>query len=166
MAPQQAKIMNMVAIVFAPLSLFVTIYFPAGLQWFFLMTGGLQYLQTWVFYQPWLRRWAKLPVLELKGAATPVAPKTSPFSAKSANWQAPRTITTTASPAKPESNIMSSLKGGMETFREKLDNHQAKTRKKSENTQAEMYEKRRRLEEEAKLSARREEAIRKRQSRP
>lgn len=156
MAPQQAKIMSIAAIVMTPLSLFVTVYFPAGLQWFFLVTGVLQYLQTWVFYQPWLRRWANLPELVVKNV-TPTAPQTSPFSAKGAKWQSPRTITTTAAPAKDDNSIMSNLRGGLQSVRDKLDTS-TKTKKNTMRLkEAQEYEERRALEEEEKYHARREE---------
>jgi YidC/Oxa1 family membrane protein insertase len=157
MAPQQAKIMGIAAIVMTPLSLFVTVYFPAGLQWFFLMTGALQYLQTWLFYQPWLRRWANLPELVVRNVSTPSSPQTSPFSAKSAAvYQSPRTISTTATPVKDDS-VMSSVRSGMQSFKEKINTSNESKKKTSQLKEAQAYEARRALEEEEKYHARREE---------
>ena len=156
MAPQQAKIMSIVSLVMAPISGLVTIYFPAGLQLFFFMTGALQYLQTWVFYQPWLRRWAGLPPLT---PVSPAQPQTSPFSAQSASWQAPRTISTTATPARTASfsDIRDSLKGGIRSASEKISRSAEGNKKKQLRKQASDYEERRALEEEEKYHARQEE---------
>ncbi|KAL1858941.1 hypothetical protein VTK73DRAFT_7737 [Phialemonium thermophilum] len=191
MAEQQAKMMKLGAIIMGPLSLIVTIYFPAGLQFFFLVTGALQYLQTWLFYRPWLRRWANLPPLKpVAAAAAPDGPRVSPFSggaaaATSATWQAPRTISTSARPVssatdaseaaaasgasllKQGSEVLSSVKSGLKAFQEKVGASAESKKRKKELEDAQKYEERRRLEEEQRYYARKAEwEMKRREKRP
>ncbi|KAK3941033.1 mitochondrial inner membrane protein OXA1 [Diplogelasinospora grovesii] len=161
MAPAQQKMMKMMGVVMLPLSLVVTIYLPSGLQFYFLMTGALQWLQSWIFYQGWFRSWVGLNPLNktATGATAAISPSAS---TTAGSWQPPRTIQTTARPAEaaPEQESMfNSIRGGIEAAKEKLSNYNERGQRSKAVQAAREYEERRALEEKERLIARREEKL-------
>lgn len=150
MPPAQAKMMKGVAVVMAPLTLWFTLAFPAGLQLFFLVTGGLQSLQSWAFFQPWFRRAVGLPPL----SRTPVKPaRVIP------TYQAARTIDTTATPASEGivGGKVADVKNGFGAMVEKAQEYQKKQERKKTVSSLKGYEEKRRAEEQQRYYARIEE---------
>jgi YidC/Oxa1 family membrane protein insertase len=131
----------------APLGLVVTTFLPAGIQFFFLATGALQYLQSWLFFQPWLRSWARLPPLvrykDVKTTTDNI-------------WNAPSANSVTQSPAAASTNMLSSIQDGIKSVRERVDKSSEKNRLTREREKAQQYEEKRSLEEKEKSMRRRE----------
>lgn len=156
MPADQAKMMALIAYVMAPLLIFITKDFPAGLQLFLCVSGVLQSLQAWVFLQPWFRRWSGLP--EVSRAAPPPRPITA-----GASWQAPRTIGTASKPvveAAPK-GVVSEVKEGASTAYNKVNTfwqeYSAKNAAKEAQAKAKKYNEKRAMEEKERYYARREE---------
>ena len=162
--------MKMMQYVLTPLSIAVTFKMAAGLQFFFVISAVLQWCQTWLFFQPWLRRWANLPPLETHEVK--VARTIRPGATSGAGqWQAPRTISTTARPVETASeelnlntnNPITNLKNAWKGIMEQGNKRQASRAAKAQEQKAQEYEQKRRLEEEEKYYKRREERTRRAQ---
>lgn len=148
MAPQQQQTMRAMGIVLVPLSALATIFLPAGLQLFFLVSGSLQYLQSKVFYDPLMRRWLGLPELHLGGE--PVAPTAT-------SYQAPRTMDTTATEVPPKDDgMLDSFKGSFSAAKEKLKNYQLDQELKTSGKKKVDYEEKAELEQQARALERAE----------
>ncbi len=148
MPPQQALMMKMMSWVLTPISLLVTANFAASVQWFFLCASALQWVQTSLFYMPWLRRRRGLPPLvPFSGGGS------QPPSAGS--WQGPRTVDTTArvESKSPIASIVQTYKEATQTGKGYLQ----KKEKERANEKAEAYEERRALEEQERFYRRQEE---------
>jgi len=148
MAPQQQQTMRAMGIVLVPISALATIFLPAGLQLFFLISGGLQYLQAKIFYDPVLRRWMGLGKLHLGGE--PVAPTAS-------NYQAPRTMDTTATEVPPKDDgMLDSFKGSFTAAKEKLRDYQLNQELKTSGKKKMDYGEKAELEQQARVLERAE----------
>ncbi|KAK3370564.1 outer membrane protein TOM13-domain-containing protein [Podospora didyma] len=134
MALEQQKTMKIVAMVILPISIVFTCNLPAGIQFYFLVTGALQCLQSSLFYMPRFRRLVGLPPIHKTIAPARIA----------GAYQAPRA-----------GGVSSTFKGGMDAAKEKFANYTAKNEKKLEVKKAKEYEDRRALEEKEKFMARR-----------
>ncbi|KAK3366326.1 60Kd inner membrane protein-domain-containing protein [Lasiosphaeria ovina] len=161
MAPAQQKTMRIMGVVMLPLSLVFTLFLPSGIQFYFLCTGSLQFLQTWLFYQSWFRRWTGL------GPLPSITGPTEPIKMKPGQWQAPRTIDATARAvgvAPKKENFYESIKGSVGAVKEKFNDYSANSDKKVDHKKSKEYQERRVLEEREKVAARRaEKSLRKRQ---
>ena len=146
MAPAQQKTMKIVGLVITPVTLLVTTGLPAGLQFYFVITSALHYFQQSVFYNAMFRRLVGLNPIVKTGQA--VAPTQT-----GAQWQAPRTIDTTAKTEK--TTIFQDLKESKAAAAEKWTSFNKKHQTKDEQRKAEEYEERRALEEKQKELARR-----------
>ena len=163
MPPEQAKIMKFISIVMAPLTLFFTMKFSAGLQLFLLTTGLLQSGQSILFLQPWFRNLAGLPPLVRLSAPSG---KPAPLSASAAQWHAPRTMSTTATNVADEpaakkagmfDDMKESAKDARNSLKKTLKDYSAKGDVKADKRKAQEYEERRALEEKERYYARLEE---------
>ncbi|KAB5575429.1 60Kd inner membrane protein-domain-containing protein, partial [Coniochaeta sp. 2T2.1] len=164
MPPDQAKIMKFISIVMAPLTLWFTINFSAGLQLFLLTTGLLQSCQSILFLQPWFRNFAGLPPLV---RLAPLSGKpAAPLSASAAQWHAPRTMSTTATTVAEEpspkkagmfADMKESARDARSSLTKTLKNYSAKGDVKADKRKAQEYEERRALEEKERYYARLEE---------
>ncbi len=70
--------MGLMGIVMVPISILVTVWLPASVQLFILLSGSLQYLQTWALHQNWLRERLGLVPLVPTGQAPVSAGKWQP----------------------------------------------------------------------------------------
>jgi len=160
MAEAQQKTMKTMSFVIIPVGVLATLWIPAGLQFYFLLTASLQWLQSAAFYNPTLRRLLGLGPLHL-GGVDPSAPKPKP-----GTWQAPRTLETTAKVVETEepkaSSALAGLKETAAVAREKIGEYNQKSKKKSAASLARELEERRALQEQEELIARREMKILKR----
>jgi YidC/Oxa1 family membrane protein insertase len=161
--PESRAMMKTLAYVITPVSLIVTIYLPAGVQWFFLVSAILQYGQSWLWRQPWLRKWARLGPI-------PFSPTQSGRVVQGANggmkWQAaqPRSAggggggagtvipTTARSLAEAEGDlsvrgIAQGLRDGWGSVKEKRDAYVKKTTAKADKSRQKDYEEKRALED-------------------
>lgn len=146
--------MGLMGIVMVPISILVTVWLPASVQLFILLSGGLQYLQTWLLHQGWLRqRLGLVPLVPTGQAPT-----------STGSWQPPRTIDTTGRPAEaPKSeSIYSTLKGGISSASEKVGDYSGKKERDGNVAKAQKYEEKRSLQENEQYFARREEKAAKR----
>jgi YidC/Oxa1 family membrane protein insertase len=151
MPAASGKMMKAMALVMTPMTLYFTLSFPAGLQLFFLVTGGLQSFQSWVFFQPWFRRMVGLPPMD----RNPTKPGPSRLS-----YQAARTISTTSRPVKEDGIVggkVAEVKEGFRAVQEKVDQYQKKQENKKALSSVKEYEEKRRMEEQARYYARIEE---------
>lgn len=174
MSPQQAKIMRMVPWILGPVSFFVTWKMAASVQLFFAATAFLQYVQTTLWHIPAVRRVCGLPPLEevmqtARKAPSPFAagarasPVIRPSAANKAGvqYQAPRTVKTTATEAKPDSdNPIEALRDSWASVKEKMNKRSSNKSLNNERTDAADYEKRRLREEHEQYLKRREAAAR------
>lgn len=153
--------MKLVAYILTPISVVVTLGFPSSLQMFFVVSALLHLIQSWLFKQPWLRRWANLgPLPNLAGPGPSPLPR-----APAGTWVAPRTISTTARPAVPAeaddkltiTGVASGLQDGWKSAKSKMNNYSEKKVKQSSRQKAEEYEQRRSLEEKEKYFGRKDQ---------
>ena len=148
MAPQQQQTMRAMGVVLVPLSALATIFLPAGLQLFFLVSGGLQYLQAKIFYYGPTRRWLGLGEMQLGGA---------PEASRQASYEAPRIIDTTATDVtKTDSGVMGSFKDSFSAAREKVRDYQQNQERKMSGQKKADYTEKARLEEQARALERAE----------
>jgi YidC/Oxa1 family membrane protein insertase len=159
MAPTQQKTMKSVSMFIVPFGVLATLWIPSGLQFYFLLTAALQWLQSAAFYNPTLRRLLGMPPLVL-GGEDPSAPKPKP-----GTWRAPRTLETTASEVKTEASsdsVLANVRGGIETAREKLGAYSENSKRKAAVESAQELEAKRALQEQEEYLARREYKVTKR----
>jgi YidC/Oxa1 family membrane protein insertase len=159
MPADTANLMKLMGYVMTPVSLFFTLNFSAGLQLFLLTSGGLQALQSMLLLKPWFRKLVGLPPL-----VRTVQPAAAPLSASSGSWQAPRTLSTTAttvSAGGKANNVFeeakSTAKQARATLTQKLKDYSDKGDAKQAIAKAKAYEERRALEEKERYYARMEE---------
>ena len=169
MPPQQAKMMTAASYVLTPLTVFFTLKFNAGLQLFLVTSGVLQGLQSYLTLQPWFRKVFGLAPLHRHVPTQPTMSRLDVSYAKS-GWQAPRTISTTATvtPAEPAADktkvlggLMDKVSEGTGALTEKVGEWKAKSAAKEKRSEAAAYEQRRKLEEQQRYRARLEEQRRK-----
>jgi YidC/Oxa1 family membrane protein insertase len=151
--------MKLLGYVMTPLSLFFTMNFSAGLQLFLLTTGGLQALQSMLLLQPGFRKMVGLPPI---ARTVPVGGRPAPLSASGTSWQAPRTLTTTATTVDTGKvgivqDATNSAKQARESLTQKLKEYTDKGDVKAAKAKAKKYEERRALEEKERYYARMEE---------
>jgi len=162
MAPEQQKTMKLMSIFMLPLGGIFSIWFPSGLQLYFLASAALQYVQSSAFYNPTLRMWFGLRKLIVDGEVDEgPTPKTG-------TWQAPRTLDTTATPVEEpkaksrSSSVFDAAKGGWESAKDKIQEMAAKKERETAAKSAREYDEKRTLEDQERLAARREARLRKR----
>ncbi|KAG8156293.1 hypothetical protein KVR01_013828 [Diaporthe batatas] len=161
MSAQQAGFMKIVPFVLGPVSFIITYKMGAAVQLYFAVTAIFQYLQTTLFHVGWIRKAAGLPPLEeLKHNASggPVPGAGSPGSMQ---YQAPRTINTTATEAPTGTdNPVKAFKEAWGGIKEKINKRNENNAQKSTQKTAVDYEKKR-LQQEHEQFLRRREAARK-----
>lgn len=121
-----------------PISVLVTLYLPAAVQWYFFMSGVIGVVQNWAFTNPSFRREMNLPVV------TPPRPNFSNTIPTTFSYEAPRsgsaqdgTIKGVLSSAQNAlKQTIHDAKGGAGSFMEAAQ-------KKQEAQDAKRYEKRR-----------------------
>jgi YidC/Oxa1 family membrane protein insertase len=150
MPEASGKMMKAIALVMTPMTLYFTLNFPAGLQLFFLVVGGLQSFQSWVFFQPWFRRMVGLPPVE----RNPTKPAPGRMS-----YQPARTIGTTATTVSQGAvgGKIAEVKEGIKAVQDKVDQYTKKQENKKAVSSVKEYEEKRRNEEQARYYARIEE---------
>jgi YidC/Oxa1 family membrane protein insertase len=165
--------MKGLAYILTPISFLITLWMPACLQFFFVVSALLQYLQSWLWRQPWLRSWANLGPLVKPGSG-------SGFLNPASSYQAPRTgsssagggptrfskgatISTTARPVSVDegdltvSGVASGLKEGWNAAKQVQTKWATKSSAKNDKQRADEYEERRALEDKAAYYRRRAE---------
>ena len=151
MAPQQQKTFKAMALIMTPFTTVVSLFLPAGIQWYFCVTSFLHMIQQWFLHRPWFRRWIGLRPLN----------KTSPMGI---TWEAPRVVDTkaprvktevpTAVPKNQDSSLYSSIKSTIELAKEKMESQSTKAALERAQKAAREYEEKRALEEKEKYLAR------------
>lgn len=157
--------MRVTPFVLGPLGFFITFKMGAAVQLYFAATALLQYAQTTFFHISWIRKAAGLPPLEemkQNGPGGPGGPRVSPFSNRGGmQYQAPRTINTTATESTPESdNPIEAFKGAWAGLKEKLDKRRENSAQQNVKKEAEEYQKKRIQQEHEQFLRRREAARR------
>ncbi|KAK4118780.1 TOM13-domain-containing protein [Parathielavia appendiculata] len=150
MAPQQQKIMKIMSLVVMPISTAVSLFFPAGLTWYFFVTSLLHTAQTWFLHQPWFRRLARLKPLSIDLGPT------------GGSWQAPRVVDISAPRVTPiqraatprSESIVGSIKSTLADAKEKLNERSDKASLERTHKAAREYEEKRALEEKERILAR------------
>ncbi|KAI7780976.1 hypothetical protein LA080_015319 [Diaporthe eres] len=165
MNPQQAAFMKVTPWILGPLGFFITYKMGAAVQLYFAATAILQFAQTTFFHVTWIRKAAGLPPLEeMKQNASggPAGPRISPFANRGGNqYQAPRTINTTATESTSDSdNPIQAFKGAWAGIQDKLKKRNETSAQKNTKRDADQYEKKRIQEEHEQYLRRREEARR------
>lgn len=164
MNPQQAAFMKVMPWILGPLGFFITWKMGAAVQVYFAATAILQFAQTTFFHIAWIRKAAGLPPLEemkQNASAGPAGPRVSPFANRGGiQYQAPRTINTTATESTPESdNPIQAFKGAWAGIQDKLKKRSETSAQKNTKRDADQYEKKR-IQEEHEQYLRRREAAR------
>lgn len=164
MNPQQAAFMRVTPWILGPLGFFITWKMGAAVQLYFAATAILQFAQTTFFHVAWIRKAAGLPPLEemkQNASAAPTGPRVSPFANRGGmQYQAPRTINTTATESTPESdNPIEAFKGAWAGIQDKLKKRSETSAQKNIQKDAAQYEKKR-IQEEHEQYLRRREAAR------
>ncbi|KAK4187001.1 mitochondrial inner membrane protein OXA1 [Podospora australis] len=152
MSAEQSRMMKLISMVMAPLTIGVTMFMPAGLQLYFLISGGLHYLQTLLTYQNWFRRIFGLAPVYPGGAFVPVgyqAPRIM-------DVKAPRVQSSVVAHGPQQETMFQTIKAGKDLAMEKLNNYSNKGNVEKSQKSAKAYEEKRILEEKEKLIARRE----------
>jgi YidC/Oxa1 family membrane protein insertase len=109
--PEQRTIMKLMMYIMMPLGCIFTMRLDAAVQWYFLGSALLQYIQNWAFHNPAFRRWNNLP--ELREGGNPNEP--SPF----ANL---RELSTTAKVEK-SSNPIQSFKSAVSGVKDQANDY-------------------------------------------
>ncbi|KAK0619652.1 outer membrane protein TOM13-domain-containing protein [Immersiella caudata] len=158
MAPTQQRTMKAMSFVIIPVGVLATLWIPSGLQFYFLLTAGLQWLQSAAFYNHTLRRMLGLPPLYIGGVA-PEGPKPMP-----GTWQAPRTLNTTATivEEKKDDSMFSAIREGLGAAKEKISEYGDKNQAKTAVRNSRELDEKRALQEKEELLARRERKLMKR----
>lgn len=160
MNPQQAAFMKVTPFILGPLGFIITWKMAAAVQLYFAATALLQFAQTTFFHVPWIRKISGLPALEeMKANAS--GPRVSPFSKPGGmQYQAPRTINTTATESTSDSeNPIDAFKGAWAGIQDKLKKRSETSAQKNTKKEADQYEKKR-IQEEHEQYLRRREAAR------
>ncbi len=186
LSAQQRQVMKLMQWVITPISLIITLKMNAGITFFIFVGSVLQWLQSTLWRQPWLRRWAGLPPMTRYDGPSGFAGGASTSSSTSASapltrvapgstWQAPRIITTTARVSSSSGSSSSSssssssttvgesnnpitmVKEGYSSVMDKARERQASAGKKAAYSKAQEYEAKRALEEDENYLRRREE---------
>lgn len=163
MSPQQAKIMSLAPWVIGPISFFITWKMSALVQVFFAATAVLQYIQTTLWHIPVVRRACGLPSLEEMTAAAAATPSLFGRARGAPQYQAPRTVSTTATPqagSKGSDSPVEAVRGVWGTTKEKWEQRNKAKEVKSMKAEATEYEKRRIREENEQYLRRRQAAAR------
>ncbi|CAK7268562.1 hypothetical protein SEPCBS119000_003121 [Sporothrix epigloea] len=183
MAPEQQQTMKYVQMAITPISILVTVKMSAGLTFFFAASSVLQFVQTWLWHQPWLRQYKGLPPMHemLQGAALQNVPGAAPPAARpvsfrldpASSWKAPRTTSTgvpeetdddaakaaaaagTDNLSTPPSAVELAKKGWNKMLGNAKDK-QSQSKDKDFLRKANDYEKRRAMEDESQMYQRRE----------
>lgn len=151
--------MKVTPFILGPLGFFITFKMAASVQVFFAATAILQFLQTTFFHIGWIRSAAGLPPLdELKhNASGGPGPIPNPGRIQ---YQAPRTINTTATESTSDSdNPVQAFKGAWSSLQDKLKKRSENNAQKNTQRTAADYEKKR-IQEEHEQYLRRREAAR------
>jgi YidC/Oxa1 family membrane protein insertase len=158
MAPTQQKTMKAMSIVIVPFGVLATLWIPSGLQFYFLLTAALQWLQSAAFYNHTLRRMLGLPPLYI-GGVPPKGPGPAP-----GTWQAPRTLDTTATMVeeKKDDSMFSAIREGLGAAKEKISTYGDKNQAKTAVRNSQELDEKRTLQEKEELLARRERKLMKR----
>jgi hypothetical protein len=163
MNPNQAAFMKVMPFVLGPIAFLVTYKLGAAVQLLLASAAILQYIQVSVFHIGWVRRATGLPPLEeLRHKGGPAGPRISPSSNPGgAQYQAPRTVNTTATESTSGSdNPVQAFKGAWSGLQDKLKTYNEKSAVEKTQNKAEEYEKRRTREEHENYLRRREAARR------
>lgn len=160
MAPAQVNTMRTFSYVIVPVSVLATLWVPSGIQFYFLCTATLQWLQSSAFYNPTMRRLLGLAELH-PGGVNPNAPQPQPGS-----WQAPRILDATARPVEVEKKTENPAAAGiLDTFKAakgKISEYNEKSAKKTERRDSSEYEEKRAMQDDEEYLARLEQKIMKR----
>ncbi|KAK0652731.1 60Kd inner membrane protein-domain-containing protein [Cercophora newfieldiana] len=160
MAPSQVATVRSFAFVIVPVGVLATLWVPSGIQFYFVCTALLQWLQSAAFYNHSFRRLMGLPPLHL-GGVDPNAPKPQP-----GTWQAPKTLETSARPVEIKKEEpaggFANIKDTLSTAKEKLSEYNEKSSRRSARQSADELEEKRALQEEEEYLARRERKLMKR----
>lgn len=149
MAPQQQKLFKTMSLVMLPVISVVSLFLPAGLQFFFLTSSALQLLQTYLSHQAGFRRWAGLkPLPEPVGG--------------SMSWEAPRVVDLQAprikgaqTGAAPQSESMyKTVRSSMDVAKDRFNDYADRKSREQAQKMAREYEEKRALEEKEKYVAR------------
>ncbi|KAK1752934.1 60Kd inner membrane protein-domain-containing protein [Echria macrotheca] len=152
MAKEQQQMTKMMSLVMMPIGALFTITLPAAVQLYFVLTAVLQLLQSSAFYNPTIRKFLGLGPLKWgPSGAAQSGPRTTKML-----WQSPRTLNTTARPAKSSDTVFSSLQSGISQAKAKMADMSAKKEQKLAARKAQEYEERRALEDRERQMARRE----------
>ncbi|KAL2022351.1 hypothetical protein VTK56DRAFT_5418 [Thermocarpiscus australiensis] len=153
MSPQQQNMMKTFNLIMFPLSTVFTVFLPAGVQFYFLVTSALQLLQSYVLYQNSFRRWVGLRPL-FKTAAE----------SGDMSWQPPRVLdqhaprVKTSQAAAPQSESMfASFRSTIDMAKAKFNDYSDKNDKDYAQKRAREYEEKRALEEKERIIARLQE---------
>lgn len=152
MAVQQQKTLKIMSVVVMPISLVVSLFFPAGVNFYFVLAGATQWLQQWLTYQPWFRRMVGLTPLAKATAATGDMTWLAP---RIVDMSAPR-VGDAARPAAPavSENMYQSLKSTLDDAKEKFNERSDRSTKERAYKAARDYDEKRALEEKEKIVAR------------
>ncbi|KAK4096426.1 TOM13-domain-containing protein [Parathielavia hyrcaniae] len=150
MAPQQQKIMKIMSLVVMPISTAVSIFFPAGLTWYFFVTSLLHTAQSWLLHQGWFRRFVGLKQLSVD------------FGPTGGSWQAPRIVDISAPRVTPihraaapgSESIVGSIKSTLADAKDKLNERSDKASVERAHKAAREYEEKRALEDKERILAR------------
>lgn len=156
--------MKVTPFILGPLGFIITWKMAAAVQLYFAATAILQFAQTTFFHVSWIRKASGLPPLEeMKENASggPAGPTASPFANRGGmQYQAPRTINTTATETTSESeNPIDAFKGAWAGLQDKLKKRSETNAQKNTKRDSEEYEKKR-IQEEHEQYLRRREAAR------
>ncbi|KAK0660096.1 OXA1 inner membrane protein mitochondrial precursor encoded by the oxa1 protein [Cercophora samala] len=147
MAASQQGTMKIITVIAAPVTLAVSVFLPAGLQLYFALSTLLQYVQQWLTYQNWFRKWIGLWPVVIGGHPT------TPFRGA---YQAPRTVDVKGRVIEPKKEtFFESLKSTKAAAMEKVEAWQNKSTTKATFAKAQEYEAKRALEEKERMLERR-----------
>lgn len=168
MSREQAAMGRLIPWVIGPLSILVTLNFPASVQLYFASAAFMQYVQTTLWHMPLVRRLAGLPPQTVNSEYQPKPLLRSPFANRPASqgptYQAPRTINTTATEESSTSSTdeTTAPRSPLAMFREAkaslmktAEPWMAKKSAKTEKERAIAFEKQRKQKENADYLARR-----------
>jgi len=148
---QQARMMGIFNYAVTPLTLVVTLNMAAGLQWFFLISGLMQVIQSTVFQNTVFRQRMGLPPMRLGGE--PAAPPSN------IQWQAPggaadRVVDTTARVVETTDVADTGLRGAFTGMKKQATEYMDRKRERQAGSNADEYEQRRASEDAAKTYTR------------
>ncbi|GKT41215.1 LOW QUALITY PROTEIN: mitochondrial inner membrane protein OXA1 [Colletotrichum spaethianum] len=149
--PQAKAQQKLMMYILGPLSVIFTAYLPAGVQWYFFITGLVGVLQNWLFTKAGFRNFFGLMPLP----STP-APATTTAPPSRLTYQAPRRAAASAPAETPAqdgsiSGVINSLKQTVHNAKGGAGNYMEANRSKEEAKQAKKYAEKRGEQERQKF---------------